>query len=152
MDALLHAGRFAPEFAPAAGVGGVLLLAALVRGGARMLGWALALAGAAYVGALAAERHGLDGTAPLVATALLLCGELARWSADLRVHIRGAGPLARRRAAAVTVLALSGLAASGSAVAVVAAPTGHGLGWTLLGAAAAVGATGVGAWLARRPA
>ena len=132
-------------------MGGALLLLALVRGGARTLGWALALAGAAYVGALAARRHGLDGTAPLVATALLLCGELARWSIDLRVRIRGAELPARKRAAAVAALALAGLAASGIAVGVAAAPTGHGLGWTLLGAIAAVGATGVGAWLARRP-
>lgn len=150
-DALLHAGRFAAEFAPVAGVGALLLLVALVRGGARTLGWSLALAGAAYIGALAARRHGLDGTAPLVATALLLCGELARWSVDLRGRIRGA-VAARRRAAAVAALALSGLAASGIAVGVAAAPTGHGLGWTLLGAIAAVGATGIGAWLARRPA
>lgn len=133
-------------------MGAVLLLVALVRGGARTLAWAIALAGAAYVGALAARRHGVDGTAPLVATALLLCAELARWSADLRVRIRGAGLLARRRAVAVAVLAFSGLAASGIAVAVSAAPAGHSLGWTVLGAAAAVGATSVGAWLARRPA
>ena len=133
-------------------MGAVLLLVALVRGGARTLAWAIALAGAAYVGALAARRHGVDGTAPLVATALLLCAELARWSADLRVRIRGAGLLARRRAVAVAVLAFSGLAASGIAVAASAAPAGHSLGWTVLGAAAAVGATSIGAWLARRPA
>lgn len=133
-------------------MGAILLLVALVRGGARTLAWALALAGAAYVGALAARRHGVDGTAPLVATALLLCGELTRWSADLRVRVRGAELLARRRAVAVAVLAFSGLAASGIAVAVSAAPAGRGLGWTVLGAAAAVGATGVGAWLSRHAA
>jgi hypothetical protein len=151
-DALLHAGRFAAEFAPAAGAGSLLLAVALLRGGARTLGWALFLAGASYVGALAARRHGVDGTAPLVATALLLCGELARWSRDLRVRIQGAELLARRRAAAVAALALCGLAASGLAVGVAAAPAGRGLGWTVLGAASAVGAAGVGAWLARRPA
>lgn len=150
VDALLRAGRFAEAFSPAAGLGAALLLVALVRGGGGALGWALAIAGAVYVGALEATGRGVDGMAVLVAVALLLCGELARWSADTRVRVRGVEMLARRRAAALVVLAVSGLAIAGIAVGLAAAPTGHGLVWTVVGAAAAVGAAGSGAWLARR--
>jgi hypothetical protein len=150
VDGFLHAGRFAPAFAPAGVIGGALLLAALVRGGGGALGWALAIAGAMYVGALEATGRRVDGTAVLLAACLLLCGELARWSVDARVRIRGDELLVRRRAAALAVLSLSGLAAAGIALGLAAAPTGHGLVWTVVGAAAAVGAAGTGSWLARR--
>lgn len=150
MDGFLRAGRFAPAFAPAAVIGGALLLTALVRGGGGALGWALAIAGAMYVGALETTGRHVDGTSVLVAAALLLCGELARWSVDSRVRMRGSELLIRRRAAAVALLSFSGLAAAGIAVGLAAAPTGHGLLWTVVGATAAVGAAGTGTWLVRR--
>jgi hypothetical protein len=127
----------------------VLLAVALVRGGG-MLGLALFFGGATYVVFLVAEHRRVDGTAPLVATLLLLCGELAAWSLDERWEIRTDDGLAWRRGVALGVLAFAGLAVSALLVALSAVPSSHGLAWTVAGAAAAVGAAGVGVWVGRR--
>jgi len=127
----------------------VLLVVALVRGGA-MLGLGLFLGGATYVLFLVADEHRVDGTAPLVATLLLLCGELSAWSLDERCEIRADDGLAWRRGLALGVLALAGLAVSAFLVALSAVPSSHGLAWTVAGGAAAVGAAGTGVWVARR--
>jgi hypothetical protein len=126
----------------------VLLAVALVRGGAT-LGLALFLGGATYVAFLVAGHDGVDATAPLVATLLLLCGELSAWSIDERWEIRPDDG-EWRRGGAVAVLALAGLGVSALLVALSAAPSGHGLAWTVAGAAAAVGAAGTGIWVAGR--
>ena len=118
--------------------------------GGRGLGFALFLAGATYVGAVAASGHKIDGRAPLVAVLLLLSGELAAWSVDERWEIRAEPRLALRRGGAVAVVALAGLAVAALVVAVSAVPSSHGLAWTVIGAAAAVGAAGTGIWVARR--
>ena len=86
-----------------------------------------------------------------MAVLLLLCGELAAWSLDERLGIEAepsAGPAARsgggdaRRSpgsrSATLVVALSAVGPS------------HGLGWTVLGAAAALAAAGTGIWVAHR--
>ncbi|HEX5175023.1 MAG TPA: hypothetical protein VFV91_12870 [Gaiellaceae bacterium] len=148
-DALVHAWSHASALAPGAAVGALLLVAALVFGG-RGLGVALFLAGATYVGAVAAAGHRIDGSAPLVAVLLLLCGELSAWSLDERWGIRAAAPLAWRRGAGVAILGLAGLAVAALVVALSAVPSNHGLAWTVAGAAAAVGAAGTGIWVARR--
>lgn len=124
-------------------------MVALVRGGG-VLGIALFLGGATYVVFLVAEKPRVDGTAPLVATLLLLCGELAAWSLDERWEIRSDDGFAWRRGLALGVLALAGLAVSALLVALSAVPSSHGLAWTVAGAAAAVGAAGIGIWVARR--
>ena len=134
---------------PGAALGALLLGEALVFRG-RDLAAALFLAGGTYVAAVAAAGDTIDGTAPLVATLLLLCGELAAWSLDERLEIRAETRLSRRRGAAVAVLALSGLAVAALLVALSAVPPNHGLAWTILGAAAALGAAGTGIWVARR--
>jgi hypothetical protein len=127
----------------------VLLVAALVSGG-RGLGAALFLAGGTYVAAVAAAGNGVDASAPLVAVLLLLCGELSAWSVDERLGIRAEPRLALRRGAAVAALALAGLAVATLVVALSTVPSGHGLAWTLLGAAAALAAAGTGVWVVRR--
>jgi hypothetical protein len=134
---------------PGAALGVVLLCAALVFGG-RGLGAALFLAGGTYVAAVAAAGDQIDGSAPLVAALLLLCGELSAWSVDERLEMRAEPQLARRRGTAVAVLALAGLAVAALVVALSAVPPNHGLAWTVLGAAAAVGAAGTGIWIARQ--
>lgn len=134
---------------PGAGIGAVLLVVALVLGG-RGLGAALFLAAATYVGAVVLAGHQIDGRAPLVAVLLLLSGELAAWSSDERWEIRADPQLAWRRGGAVAVLALAGLAAATLVVALSAVPPNHGLVWTVVGAAAAVGAAGTGIWVVRR--
>ena len=136
-------------FVPGAGVGVLLLIVALLFGG-RGLGAALFLAAATYVGAVVVAGHQIDGWAPVVAVLLLLSGELAAWSVDERWEIRADSQLAWRRGAAVAVLALAGLAVAVLVVALSAVPPNHGLAWTVLGAAAAVGAAGTGIWVARR--
>ena len=147
--ALARAGSTAEALAPGAILGTVLLAAALVRGGGT-LGLALFLGGATYVSFLVAEHGQVDATAPLVATLLLLCGELSAWSLDERWEIRADDALAWRRGAALGILALAGLAVSALLVALSAVPSSHGLAWTVAGAAAAVGAAGTGVWVARR--
>ena len=136
-------------FVPGAGLGAVLLVAALLFRG-RALGAALFLAGGTYVAAVAAAGDRVDAGATLVAVLPLLCGELSAWSSDERLEIRPESQLVWRRGAAITALTLAGLAAAVLVVALSAVPPGHGLVWTLLGAAAAVAAAGTGIWVARR--
>ena len=132
------------------GLGGVLLLAVLVRGIEELLAWALAPLGVVYGVSLAISGGRVDEAAPLVACALLLCGELAAWSLDARWRIAADADVVRRRAFALGALVLAGLVASAAVVAVAAAPAGRGLAWTTLGAAAAVGAVGAAVALLRR--
>jgi hypothetical protein len=124
------------------------VVALVYRG--RGLGTALWLGAATYVVFLAHRGHQIDATAPLVAVLLLLSGELAAWSLDERLRIRADAVLAWRRGAAVAALALAGLAAATLVVALSAVPASHGLAWTVVGAAAAVGAAGTGIWVTRR--
>jgi hypothetical protein len=136
-------------FVPGLAVGAVLLVVALMWGG-RGLGAALFFAGATYVAATAAGGAVTDARAPLVAVLLLLCGELTAWSIDERLGIRAERQVAWRRGAAVAVLAFAGLALATLVVALSAVGPNHGLGWTVLGAAAAIGAAGTGIWVAHR--
>ena len=136
-------------FVPGAALGAVLLGAALLFGG-RDLAAALFLAGGTYVAAVASAGDRIDGSAPLVAVLLLLCGELTAWSVDERLEIRTETEPAWRRAGGITALGLAGLVVAGLVVALSSAPSNHGLGWTMLGAAAALGAAGTGIWVARR--
>jgi hypothetical protein len=148
-DALTRAASADALLVPVAGVGMLLLVAALVFGG-RGLGTALWLGGAAYVASVVAAGHRIDPTAPLVAVQLLLCGELAAWSLDERWPIPADAGLAWRRGAAVGGLAIAGLVVSTLVLALSAVPPNHGLAWTVAGAAAAVAAAGTGVWVARR--
>jgi hypothetical protein len=149
-DALARAGSTAGFLAPGAALGAVLLVVALVYAG-RGLTAALWLGGATYVAFLvSAQHHRVDATAPLVAVLLLLCGELAAWSLDERWRIRAEPQLAWQRGAAVAALAVAGLVASALVVSLSAVPASHGLAWTVAGAAAAVGAAGIGIRVARR--
>lgn len=150
VDSLLHTGRYWPYLGIAAAVGAILLAVSLARGAGLLLGWSLLLAGAVYVGALEAHHSGVDGTAPLVATALFLCAELARWSFDLRFRLSGDGQLLARRAGALLGLALGSAAMAAVVVGVSSVQAPRALAWTALGAAAAAAAAGVGVWLARR--
>jgi hypothetical protein len=148
-DALVRAPSPAVAFVPGAVLGLLVLVAALVFGG-HGLGVALFLGGATYVTAVAAAGAGIDASAPLVAVLLLLCGELSAWSVDERLGIRPAPELAWRRGVGISLLGLAGLAVAALVVALSAVPSSHGLAWTVLGAAAALGAAGTGIWVARR--
>jgi hypothetical protein len=144
----------APQVAPLtgmlAGLGAVLLLAVLVRGHEDVLGPALLALGAAYLLGLLAGRHVLDEAAPVAATLLLLCGELATWSLEQRRRLHVPRPLRLARAGAVAALAVGGLAASTLVLVVSEVPFGSGLAWTVVGGAAAVAAIGIAARLSAR--
>jgi hypothetical protein len=148
-DVLARAGSTAGYLAPAAALGTLLLVVAVVWG--RGLHAALFVGGATYVAfVVSVERHQVDATAPLVAVLLLLCGELAAWSVDERRRIEADASLVWRRSAAVGALALAGLTAAALVVAVSAVPPGRSLALTVAGAAAAIGAAGIGIVVARR--
>ena len=148
-DALIRAPSPVVAFVPGLAIGALLLVVALVFDG-RGLGAALFLAGATYIAAVGTAGAGTDASAPLVAVLLLLCGELTAWSLDERLEIQAEPALARRRGAAIATLGLSGLAVAALVVALSAVGPNHGLGWTVLGAAAAVAAAGTGIWVAHR--
>jgi hypothetical protein len=140
--------RVAPVLLFLGGCGLALLLLVLVRGLDDLLGTSLMLAGVCYVVGLLVGRHVLDEAAPLVAAALLLCGELATWSLEQRVRVHAERRFWLARTGAVAVLVLGGLLAASLVLAVAATPFGGGLAWTVLGAGAAVLAVAVAARLA----
>ena len=141
--------RFAPLTAAVGGIGCVLLLFALLRRADDVMPWALVLLGVAYAVPLFVRGKGIDEGAPLVGAGLLLCSELAAWSFDERWRIRAERAVVVARGQAVALLVLAGLGTSGLVLALAAAPVGGGLGWTVLGAAAAVLVVGLVARLSR---
>jgi hypothetical protein len=131
-------------------VGAPLLAIVLWRGSEELLPWALVPPGAAYGVAVVVHGGDVDGAAPLVAAGLLLCGELAVWSLDVRWRIAEEAAVVRRRVVALGALVFAGLAAAALVVGVAAAPSAGGLAWATTGAVAAVGAVGIAVGLARR--
>jgi hypothetical protein len=129
--------------------GGGTFAYALLRRASDLVLWPVLLLGTAYAITLFAGGSGVDEGAPLVAAGLLLATELAAWSFDEGRPIKGERAVVIARGGAVLLLVLGGLAASALVVALAAAPIGGGLGWTVLGAAAAVVVVGLAARLGR---
>jgi hypothetical protein len=149
VDALSRDWSRAEAFTPAVGIGAFFLVLALVRWEGAV-GWALGLCGATYVAQVAAHNRGVDGTAPLIAVLLLLCGELTAWSLAERGRLRVGDAIHGLRALAVLALAIAGLMAAGLVVALGGVRPGGGLILTAVGAVAAVAAAGGASALARR--
>jgi hypothetical protein len=147
--ALDRDARLAPLTAALGGIGCVLLLFALLRRAHDVMPWALVLLGIAYAVSLVVRSRGIDEGAPLVGAGLLLCNELAAWSFDERWRMQTERAVLVARGTAIALLVLAGVGASGLVLALAAAPVGGGLGWTVLGAAAAVVALGLVARLSR---
>jgi hypothetical protein len=141
--------RLAPLTLAIGGIGGVLLLFALLRRASDVMPWVIVLLGTAYAIPLFVRGSGIDEGAPLVGAGLLLCSELAAWSFDGRWRIKTERAVVVARGTAVVVLVLAGLGASVLVLGLAAAPIGGGLGWTVLGAAAAVLVVGLVARLSR---
>jgi hypothetical protein len=141
--------ELAPVVAIVGVLGGMLLLFMLWRRAEDVLAWILLLLGLAYVLTIVVHPHGVDEAAPLVGAGLLLCAELAVWSCNEHVRVRAERRVVLDRGVAVAVLVVAGLAVSALVVGLAAAPVGGGLGWTLLGAVAAVAAIAVTLRLAR---
>jgi hypothetical protein len=128
----------APLLATIGGIGGLLLLSALVWRWEEVLPWALVVLAIAYAVAIAAHGAEIDEAAPLVGAGLLLSSELATWSLDERWSIAAERAVVLSRATAIALLGLASGAVSAIVIALAAAPVGGGLGWTVLGAGAAV--------------
>ena len=141
--------RLVPLTAATGGIGCVLLLFALLRRAGDAVPWAVVLLGGTYAIPLFVHGNGIDEGAPLVGAGLLLCSELAAWSFDERWRIKAERAVVVARGTAVALLVLAGLGAAALVLALAAAPIGGGLGWTVLGAAAAVVVVGLAARLSR---
>jgi hypothetical protein len=131
------------------GLGGLLLLLVLVQRWDELLPWSLLLVAGAYAVAIAARGGEVDEAAPLVGAGLLLCAELATWSLDERLRIGAERSVVLSRAGALAALVLASAAAAALVIGLAAAPVGGGLGWTVLGAAAAVAVVALAVRLAR---
>jgi hypothetical protein len=147
---LVRAPSVIPGTAALGGVGAALLLVAVVRAEATLVAWPVGLLGVAYGIALVVHGSHVDEAAPLVATGLFLCAELAAWSIAERLPITAERKVVTGRAVALGGLAFASLAVASLAVALAAAPAGSGLAWTLLGAASAVAVVGLAVRLARK--
>ena len=149
-DAIARDPRLAVVTAVLGGVGLLLLAFMLVLGWERSLAAALLLVGGAYAGAVVAHGASVDERAPLVAVGLLLCGELASWSLEERIHVVAEPGVFRARAVAVAALCGGGLVGSALVIAVAGAPAVRGLVPTAVGALAAVAVVALAIQLARR--
>jgi len=147
---LVHSARAVPATGALGAAGAVLLALVLVRADADLLAWPLVCLSVAYGVALVVHGRAVDDVAPLVAAGLFLSAELASWSIDERLAIAADRAVVAARAVALGSLALVSLAVAALAVGLASAPTGSGLGWTMLGAASAVAIVGLAVALARR--
>jgi hypothetical protein len=148
-DAFARDPKLAVLTAVLGGAGLMLLAFMLVLGWQGSLAAALLLLGGAYAGAVVAHGASVDERAPLVAVGLLLCGELASWSLEERIHVVAEPGVVRARFVAVASLCAGALAASALVVAVAGAPTVRGLAPTAVGAVAAVVVVALAVRLAR---
>jgi hypothetical protein len=130
------------------GIAGWLLLAGALGAGIP----AGVVPGVVVLGAEYALSLGpaLDGRAPLYAAGLLVVAELSYWSLELRIGIAAEPGTTRVRAALVGVLAVSAVVLGGIMLGLSGLRLGGGIGWEVVGLAAAVGALALVAALARR--
>jgi hypothetical protein len=141
--------ELAPVIAIVGGIGAFLLLFVIMRRAEDVLAWSILMLGIAYALSLAAHHRGVDAVSPLVAGGLLLAAELATWSCAERREIRVERRVLVARGVAIALLVAGGIGVSALVLALAAAPVGGGLGWTILGAASAVGVIGLATKLAR---
>jgi hypothetical protein len=141
--------ELAPVIAIVGGIGAVLLLFVIVRRAEDVLAWAILMLGLAYGLTFVTHHRAIDGSSPLVAGGLLLAAELTTWSCGERREIRVERGVLVARGVAIALLVIGGIGVSALVLGLAAAPVGGGLGWTILGAASAVGVIGLATRLAR---
>ena len=141
--------EIAPVVGIVGGIGAVLLLFVVMRRAEDVLAWSILMLGVAYSLSLITHRRGVDEVAPLVAGGMLLAAELATWSCAERREIRVERRVLVSRGVAIVLLVSGGIGVSTLVLGLAAAPVGGGLGWTILGAASAVGVIGLATRLAR---
>lgn len=141
--------ELAPVIAIVGGIGTLLLLFVVMRRAEDVLAWSILMLGLAYSLSLVTHRHGVDEVAPLVAGGMLLAAELATWSCAERREIRVDRQVLLARGVAIALLVVGGVGVAALVLGLAAAPVGGGLGWTILGAASAVGVIGLATRLTR---
>lgn len=102
------------------------------------LGAGLGLLGASYAALLALDEPGLDSRAALVAAALVVTGELAGWSLELRTTSPDEPGGAVRRIPWIALTGVGALAVSAGVLALVDRARADGIAVEALGAAAAL--------------
>ena len=102
--------------------------------------WGLLVLGAQFAGSLYVPGGATAGSAPLYATGLLLVGELTAWSLSSRTRMREESSVVLRRFAFVGGSAIVSAAIGVVLVALATQSSNGGLGWTIVGTAATVGA------------
>ena len=115
----------------------VALVAAVVIGWPTLIPIAVALVGGLYAAELAIDDAPLDAATPAIAVLLLLAAELAYWSLDERVTMRGDPGDGLRRIAFVTLLAVAAAFVAALLLAFVDAVRAESLAVDVLGATAA---------------
>jgi hypothetical protein len=127
----------------------VLLATGLLGRRQAPVGAALLVLGTAYGASLIARAAPLDPAAPVFGGGLLMCGELAWLSQELRVAPLEAGRLIARLGRLLAV-ALAGVVVAALALAAAAAPVARSVPVTVIGAAAAAAALWLIALIATR--
>lgn len=142
------AGENAGDVLPLVGFLAVALLAAgVVVGWAGLLASSVAILAVEYALSLG---ESVDGRAPLYAGFLVLCAELAFWSLDLRVPAAAEPGTLVVRSVFVALAVVGAVAVGGLMLALTAVPAlPGGVGWEVVGLAAAAGALTLVVVLAR---
>jgi hypothetical protein len=133
-------GAFSGFLAVGGVVAGALFAATLVTGWEELLPWALGILGAEFAGSLYVHGGATSGAAPLFGAGLLLLGELCAWSLSLRTRIHEELPVLAVRLGSIAAAALASAVVGVMLVALATENTRGGVGWTVIGTAAAVGA------------
>lgn len=129
--------------------GWLLLAGALAAGFPAVVAPGLVALGAEYALSLGQT---VDGRAPLYAAGLLIVAELSYWSLELRLGIAAEAGTMRVRALLVTGLTAAAVVLGGIMLGLSGLRLGGGIGWEIVGLAAAAGALALVAALARRAA
>jgi hypothetical protein len=146
---LLRGGVHEPLLLIVGGLALTVLLGGLVLRWSAALAVGVALLGAQQAVRLALGPDSLDSWTPLSAGALLLTAELAWWSVEPRVPAWSQPWQATRRVGTVLLACAGGSMVSAVVIVAAGVPLGGGFGLELAGVAAATGALGVVAWVAR---
>ena len=139
----LRGDRFETALLVAGAAAVVLVLAALVLRSEPAATAAVVLLGCAYTGALFAGDVGVDLAAPAFGALLLLLHELVAWSLQERVRVAVEAAPHVVRAAGVAAVSVAGAALGVVALSTTALSVRGGLGWEVVGVAAAVAVVAV---------
>ena len=149
-SAAVGATRHQGFLAALGGAAAALLALALATGRTGGILCALVGLGAEYAAALRLSGGDVNLRAPFLAALLLVVGELAYWSLELRAPVRDEPGIRARRAGLILALGMSAVAAGTLLVAVSWTPVRGGLALQTAGVACAIALVEAVIWLAGR--